>query len=194
MKLNLTIFVSFLILSFYFKAQSQVIIGSPTIISTEVNGNINSVNNESTVISLNDASKEFTASVSLLPIVNNADEEDSLAEANNLLQLIFTGQFPIDNFAFFSDNNDDNIHRMNGLLSVNGISNPYTLSFTLQSPLNTDKRNSEEVLSADASFFPFKISFIIEMNPADFGLDREPSAIEKDIIVEVTGGIINEAY
>jgi polyisoprenoid-binding protein YceI len=194
MSINLTWVTAYSILPFLIEAQTQVTISSHTNISTEVNGNINSVSNESTVISLNDASKEFTATVSLLPLVNNADEEDSLAEANNLLQLTFTGQFPIENFAFYSDKNNETIHAMNGMLSVNGISNPYTLTFTVRSPINADPGNNEEALSTDATFYPVKMSFIIAISPADFGLDREPAAIEKDIMVEVTGGLINKIY
>jgi len=174
------------------KAQTQSFIGSSVKLSTDTNGIIKTLVNENAVISLNDGSNDFSVSVSLFPIVNNPDREDSLADANKLLLLTFNGKFPIENFSFYSDKSSNTTYTMNGLLAVNGIANPYTLIFAVRTPLTANPTNEDVVPLTDDAYYPAKISFSITINPADFGLDIEPIAIKNEVIVEVGEGIINK--
>jgi polyisoprenoid-binding protein YceI len=190
--IKVTLFATFLALIVQAKAQTQTLISSSVNLSTEVNGNINRLTDESAFISLNDGSNSFTARVSLLPIVNNADKKDSIALENNLLELNFTGQFPIENFSFYFDKNDNKTYEMNGLLTINGITNPYTITFTLRTPLRADITDEDVVPSTDDAYYPAEISFLITVNPADFGLDLEPFAFKGEVIAEVINGIINK--
>ena len=194
MNLNLVRIAIVLIISIQLKAQTQTFLGSKVRLSTEANDSIVSVSNEEAVITLKDAENIFAFKVSLFPIVNNPDKEDSLAEQNNLLQLTFKGKYPIDNFSFFSDKNDDKSYSMNGILTVNGISKPYTLSFTVRTPQNSNPLDKNVVISVNDPYYAARISFVITVNPADFGLDDEPIAFKKDVIVVIEYGIINKLY
>ena len=191
---NLVRIAVVLIASIQFKAQAQTFLGSRVKLSTEANDSIVSVSNEDAVITLTDADNTFTFTVSLFPIVNNPDKEDSLANENNLLNLTFHGEFPIENFSFYSDKSDDKIYSMNGILSVNGISKPYTLPFTVRTPRKATPIDENVLISVDDPYYSARIRFIITMSPRDFSLDAEPIAFKKDVIVEVADGIINKLY
>jgi hypothetical protein len=192
--IKITLIEAFLALIVQINAQTQTFIGSSIKLSTEVNGIICRRSSDSAFICLNDESNYFTANVSLLPLVNKVDKEDSLAFENNLLALTFAGQFPIENLSFYFDKNDNAIYKMNGLLTVNGITNPYTLIFSLRTLLEADPIDENINTSTDDAYYSAIISFLITMNPADFDLDIEPFAFKKEVDVEVVDGIINKLY
>lgn len=176
------------------EAQDQHFMGSEVKLLTGVNDSVKYEINKSAVISLNDQSNQFAVTVSLFPLVDNPDQEDSLALQNNLLQLTFSGQFPIDEFSFYADKNDGNSYTMNGMLTVNGISKPYTLAFIIRTSRQANPLDQTIPLSDEATFYSARISFAIRINPADYGLDAEPIALKHDVSVEIADGIINKLY
>lgn len=180
--------------SIHINAQSQTFLGSKVNLSTEINDSLVLVTNEDAIITIKDADNSFTAKVSLFPIVNNPDGEDSLANENDLLQLVFNGKFPIENFSFYFDKNDDKSYSMNGILTMNGISKPFILPFTVRTPRKAAPLDENFVVSVDDSYYAARISFVISINPADFDLDTEPIAFKKNVILEIVDGIINKLY
>jgi polyisoprenoid-binding protein YceI len=115
-------------------------------------------------------------------------------EENNLLELTFNGQFPIDNFSYYFNVNDNDTYNMNGLLTANGISIPYTLTFTVRTLPTADPIDENDINAIDDYYYPVKISFAIEMDPKDYKLNLEPIALKNVIIAEVVDGIINKRF
>lgn len=181
---TLATYVSILFLSIAFKLSAQEFISSPVRFSKETEENISFTGNDYAVIKLNTHTQEFSMGSCLIMGIN--DTVTGKSEEFNLT-LNFAGKFPIDNIDFFDIANDNNIHTINGELTVNNVTHPYKINFGLHAANPSSNIYSQDIRNSNT-----RISFALEINTGDFELETIPLTFAKTIIVSVKNGVINK--
>ncbi|MES2590733.1 MAG: hypothetical protein V4608_02525 [Bacteroidota bacterium] len=177
-------YVTILLMSMALKMYAQEFISSPVQFSKEMGENISATGNDYAVIKLNTHTHEFSMGSCLVMAIN--DTVTGKNEQYNLT-LNFAGKFPIDNIDFYDVVNDDNIHTINGELTVNNVTQPYNINFGLHTA-----NASSNIYSQDIRSSVTRISFAIELNAADFELFAIPVTFAKVIVIGVKNGVINK--
>ena len=162
---------------------AQDFISSAVRLSKEAIGKTTSVISENAVIKLNEQTDEFTFSIRLFPILTTATENDSIASLNQKIIMNYIAVFPIDDLSFFEAGNNGKRYTLKGDLTINEVTKPYELDFYLQKNLPQDLTTYT---------YPVRISFALEINPAEFGLDNETAKFTEKIVIVIGNGIINK--
>jgi hypothetical protein len=178
-------FLTILLLTVSFQLPAQEFIGSHVRLTKEAVNQPVSVKDDNGIIRLNDQTNEFSIYVQLWQILTSANESDSIADINKHLRVNFRGQFPISDFAFYTG--DEKTYQIPGKLTINHISRAISIVCSFH------KSISENFDENDVHSYPVRISFAIEINPADYNLDIETAKFTETIIVAVENGIINKS-
>lgn len=181
------IFLTSVFLMITVKIAAQEYVASPVKLSKEAIGKISSVLSENAVIILNDQNDEFAFAIRLFPILTALNEGDSIARLNQSLVMDYQAGFPIDDLDFYMPGNKSKQHSMDGNLTINNITKPVKINFYLYESVPQD------ISSKDVHTYPLRISFALEINPAEYELDIETAKFTEKIIVVVKNGIINRA-
>jgi hypothetical protein len=139
------------------------------------------------LIKLNDQNDEFSFDISLFPILTSPASNDSIRGVNRQVDLNFHAQFPSGDLDFLSNDGSERIYTVPGELTINNITRPAKVMFGIHSSMS----QTNEALGIKT--FPALVSFIIEINPAEYGLDFETINFVRVIRVEVRNGILNRS-
>jgi hypothetical protein len=186
MKALKTLLMSFLI-AIAIGSSAQDFIGSNVRFSKDIETGNKFAAEQVGLIKLNDQNNEFTFDISLFPILTSPRSNDSIVNLNRQVILNFHSQFPAGDLDFLANDGSERNYSIPGELTVNGITRQVTVGFGLHSSMS----QTNEALGIKT--FPALVSFIIEINPADFGLDFETINFVRTIRVEVRNGILNRS-
>ena len=171
-------------------AFSQALLSSTITLAVEDSaGNTNNFFPAKAIFSLNDDSKQFDGLIDIFPAVPNPDAEDSIAQFGKPLQLKLTGIFPMENMDFYTVADNGKSGTMELTCSLNDITIKKTLTFYLVIP-----ENAPEINDAGYPHYQGRVSFSLPVLPGDFNLDSPPFSIKKNILVDVSAGIVNKTY
>lgn len=138
--------------------------------------------NEICLIKLNDQTDEFIFNLPLFNILSSSTN-DSITALNKLVFASYRADFPVSNLDFFSSGAEASFD-ITGELTINGITKHAPLHLSLQSaPILENNR--------DIHSYPVKISFAMDINPAEYFLDYETINFTRTITIEVSHGVIN---
>lgn len=169
------------------QAAAQEFIGTNVHFSKEIeNGGSHSAD-EIGLIRLNNQSDEFSFDISLFPILTTPRDNDSIKSMNEKVVLSFRSQFPHNDLDFLSNDGSEKTFTVPGELTINNRTRPVTVILGMHSSMALD----DETRGIDS--YPVLISFIMEINPSEYGLDFETINFVRSIYVEVRNGIINKS-
>ncbi len=174
-----------LFISISVMAQAQEYVSSDVKLSKEAIGKTTADIVENAVIRVNEQNDEFAFSIRLFPILASSNDNDSIATLNKNMVLDYKASFPIDDLAFFEPGNNGKKFILRGNLTINNISKPVQLDFYLQEYM------PQGLATKDIQTYPVRMSFALEINPAEYGLDNETAKFTEKIIIVVGNGIIN---
>jgi hypothetical protein len=178
-------FIIVILTGLAFSCDAQEFIASRVKLSKEAIGKVSTVTSDNAVIRLTEGSNNFSFSLQLYPILSGLNENDSIATLNQKITMTYKAEFPISDPDFYNIDTKSKQYTMDGDLTVNGFTRPVKISFYLMPAVAAD------VSSRDIHGYPFRISFALEINPAEYGLDIETAKFTEKITVMVDNGIIN---
>jgi hypothetical protein len=170
-----------------FQAAAQEFIGTNVRFSKDIEAGTSLSADQIGLIRLNNQSDEFSFDISMFPILTTPRDNDSIKSMNEKVVLSFRSQFPVNDLDFLSNDGSEKNFTIPGELTINNRTRPVTMIFGMHSSM---ARNDE---SRGIESYPVLISFIIEINPAEYGLDFETINFVRTIYVEVRNGIINKS-
>ncbi len=140
------------------------------------------------IFSLNGSTQEFTGIINLFPIVPSPDAQDSLAMQDKPLLLYIKGRFPPGDISFLTPTNNTKTYMMQCNCKLYDSSKNCQLSINLIT--NPDKPVSDT--EGKTAFQP-RLSFVMILDPKDYGLDNKPFSISKPIFLVAKNAIINRS-
>lgn len=183
MRTSAILLTSLLSMSLSYASAQSDFLTSKVRVSTETGYLVS--DNSYAIIKLNTHSHEFNMSSCIVFTINDTITGKSEQKS---LTLNFTGQFPIDNLAFYDAVNDRNIHVVNGELAVNDVVKPYKIAFGLHNPSSINNVDSQ-----DRTSYPLRINFAMEIRTAFFDLHDIPAYYAKIFLIAVKDGVINRS-
>lgn len=186
MKTLKSILMSFLI-AMAINASAQDFIGSNVRFTKNIETGASYSAEEIGLIKLNEQNNEFSFDISLFPILTNPKDNDSITSINRRINLSFRSEFPASNLDFLSNDGSEINYFIPGELTVNGVTQPVKIQFGIHSSMT----QTNEALGIKT--FPALVSFVVEINPGDFGLDFETINFVNLIRLEVRNGVLNRA-
>ncbi|MDF2436671.1 MAG: hypothetical protein K0Q95_1047 [Bacteroidota bacterium] len=187
MKTLKTIITSFLIAASSIGVLAQDFIGTNVRFSKEIETGGSYTAGEIGLIKLNDQNDEFSFDISLFPILTSPAANDSITGLNKQVDLNFHAQFPAGDLDFLANDGSEKTYSIPGELTINNITRPVKMVFGIHSSM-TQANGALGIKT-----FPALVSFIIEINPAEYGLDFETINFVRVIRVEVRNGILNRS-
>jgi hypothetical protein len=169
-----------------FQVTAQEFIGSNVRLSKEIETGGAFSSNEIGLIKLNDQNNEFVFDLPLFSILSTPNN-DSIISLNKGVVLHFRTDFPVSDLDFLSNDGSEKTFTVPGELTINNITLPVNMNFGLHSSMAQvdDARGIKS--------YPAMVSFVIEINPAEYNLDLETINFVRSIYVEVRNGIINRS-
>ena len=140
------------------------------------------------IFSLNGATQEFSGVINLFPIVPFPDAQDSLAIQEKPLLLYIKGHFPPGDISFQTPTNNTKTYMMQCNCKVYDSSKNCQLSINLIT--NPDMPLSD---SEGKTAFQPRLSFVMVLDPKDYGLDNKPFSISKPIFLVAKNAILNKS-
>jgi hypothetical protein len=169
-----------------FQAIAQEFIGSNVRFSKEIESDGNRTATEIGLIRLNEQNNEFSFDISLFPILTSPRGNDSITNLNKQVNLNFRAEFPVSDLSFLTNDGTEINLTIPGELTINSRTHPVNLFMGIHSSLQL----KDEARGIES--YPALISFVLEINPADYGLDFETINFVRTISVEVRNGAINK--
>jgi len=168
-----------------FQAAAQEFIGSNVRLSKDIETGGSFSANEIGLIKLNDQNDEFVFDIRLFPILTTPKDNDSIATMNKSVLLHFKTQFPVADLDFLSNDGSEETFTVPAELTINNTTRAVNIRFGLHSAMvQTDEARG-------IKSFPALVSFVIEINPAEYNLDFETINFVRTLYVEVRNGTIN---
>ncbi|MCW3102163.1 MAG: hypothetical protein JWO09_603 [Bacteroidetes bacterium] len=168
-----------------FQAAAQEFIGSNVRLSKEIETGGSYSSSEIGLIKLNDQNDEFVFDIRLFPILTTPKDNDSITTMNKSVVLHFKTQFPVSDLDFLSNDGSEQTFTVPAELTINNITRAVNIRFGLHSAMaQTDEARGIQS-------FPAMVSFVIEINPAEYNLDFETINFVRTMYVEVRNGTIN---
>ena len=140
---------------------------------------------------LNSQTRQFSSDVWLSPLLPRTVLDSLMDQEDRLFRVHFEGQLPgqsLQNLDFLSPGNSGASYTISGTLTLNGVSVPYTLSFSVavfQQALTVATGNNASTI------YPARMFFAMQLNPVAFGLDAPGIGLTRPILIEVNSGLIN---
>jgi hypothetical protein len=141
----------------------------------EVKDSLFEVVSDQGLISLNYKSGEFMLTIPLSSFDSNIDTLDGFMDASES-QLSYTGNIGVDFFEFM--NNEENTGKyfpIKGTLTLNNTTKGMLGQYALFKQNNNRDVNDQQI----------RITFIMDINPTDFGINAYIPALTKPIHIEV---------
>jgi hypothetical protein len=141
-------------------------------------------------INLSQETNEFIINIPLAPILVSSYANDSINKVSSLLYMHYKSVFPENTLVLDNIVRDRRTYKMLGEISINGIRRPLIISIDLYKPLSQAPVNITDPPDVPGAY-PVHISFMIEINPAEFNMDYETAKFTQTILVQVDYGTIN---
>ncbi|MCE3279587.1 MAG: hypothetical protein K0S44_1778 [Bacteroidetes bacterium] len=170
-----------------FQAAAQEFIGTNVRFTKEIEAGGSKSTDEIGLIRLNNQSDEFSFDISMFSILTTPKDNDSIKHMNERVNLSFRCQFPHNDLEFLSNDGSETEFTIPGELTINNRTRPVNLILGMHSSMI----KNDETRGIDS--YPVVVSFIMEINPAEYGLDFETINFVRSIYVEVRNGVINKS-
>jgi hypothetical protein len=135
------------------------------------------------------ASRDWSGSLEIQPLVKDADLVDSLQAAGKPLKILLTGQFPGMMPDLIASSAAEERFQMEVKIQILDSVLTRMVDFEVH---QTGEKNTNTPNSYGTSTCLGKISFVLELNPARFGLHVSPFLWTRPLLVEVESGIVNK--
>jgi hypothetical protein len=135
------------------------------------------------------ASRDWTGILDLLPMVENPDLADSLLSAPQPLKIQLSGRFPGMMPNLVPTSVTEERFQMEVKIQILDSVLTRMVDFEVH---QTGEKNTNTPNSYGTSTCLGKISFVLELNPARFGLHVSPFLWTRPLLVEVESGIVNK--
>jgi len=195
MKKNYCLFLICFLLGYRLQAQMQPAQNwelSPIKLSTGLEGDsLTTGISSKAILILNSQTRQFTADAWLTPLLNQAVRDSLNDVEDRLFRVHFEGQLPgqsLQNIDFLSPGSSGASYTINGTMTLNGVSMPYALNFSVavfQSAIPISNGNNA------SSIYPARVFFVMQLNPINFGLDDPAIGLTRPIALEVSSGLVN---
>ncbi|HEX8516267.1 MAG TPA: hypothetical protein VF868_08710 [Bacteroidia bacterium] len=170
-----------------FESFSQDFIGTNVRFTKEIETGGSFTSNEIGLIRLNNQNDEFTFEIPMFTILTNPKNNDSITNLNREVRLSLKAHFPVDDLDFLANDGTEKTFDIPADLTINNRTLPVTIHMGMHSTM------AKVVDTRGIKTYPALISFIIEINPAEYLLDFETINFVRSINVEVRNGIINRS-
>jgi hypothetical protein len=140
------------------------------------------------IFSLNVGTQEFSGIINLFPIVPYPDAQDSLAMQDKPLLLYIKGRFPPGDISFLTPTNNTKTYMMQCSCKIYDSAKNCQLSINLIT--NPDQPLSDA--EGKKAYQP-RLSFVMVLDPKEYGLDNKPFSISKPILLVAKNAIINRS-
>lgn len=141
--------------------------------------------NEFGVIKLNNENDEFVFDVPLYPILTSSKSNDSINNINRKVLLHYKADFHVADLDFLSNDGSQKTFTIPGELTINNVTLPVNTTFSMHGAMEQADENR------GIKSYPALISFVIEINPAEYNLDFETINFVRTIYIEIRNGVIN---
>lgn len=141
--------------------------------------------NEFGVIRLNNENDEFVFDVPLYSILTSPRNNDSITALNKKMLVHYKADFPVNDLDFLANDGAQKTFSIQGELTINNITLPVNTVFSLHGAME----QADEARGIKS--YPVLVSFLIEINPAEYNLDFETINFVRSIYIEVSNGVIN---
>ncbi|HPI09611.1 MAG TPA: hypothetical protein PLK63_01155 [Catalimonadaceae bacterium] len=135
------------------------------------------------------ASRDWSGSLDLQPFVKDPELADSLQAAGKSLKILLTGRFPGMMPDLIPTSASEERFQMEVKIQI--LDSVLIRMVDFQVHQAGDKNNNAPN-SYGTSTCLGKISFVLELNPARFGLNRSPWNWNRPLFVQVESGIVNK--
>jgi polyisoprenoid-binding protein YceI len=180
------IFFSIILVGMVFFLPKQQYVASHAHFAKQTFGDsVQKVAEENAIIKLDYQTNEFNIDVNLFNILTSPNENDSIRDLNRTITLNYKTAFPVSDLDFFATANDDVNYTLEGELRINNVTRPAQLKMGLR------RAPVQEFISGIYNY-PVRVSFMININPAEFNLDNETAKFTEWIHVVVENGIVNK--
>jgi hypothetical protein len=184
---TITLFLISIFSIITFQMTAQDLIGSNVRLTKEIETGGSFTASEIGLIRLNDQTNEFSFEISLFPILTSPKGNDSITNINRKVFLRFRADFPISNIDFFVNDGTEHDITLPGELTINNRTFPVNMQMGIHGAL--EQKNQARGIES----YPVLISFMVEVNPAEYGLDFETINFVRSISIDVRKGIINKS-
>jgi hypothetical protein len=140
------------------------------------------------VFTLNASTGEFKGVINLFPIVPNPDRQDSLAFQGTPLQLFMSGRFPVGDISFLTSRENSKRYSMPCSCAIYDSVKTCIIQFNLLT-----FQDQPLVNETGATIYQSTMNFVMTIDPRDYGLNQEPFAINKPILIIAKDGVINKS-
>jgi hypothetical protein len=169
------------------EVNAQDFVGSNVRLSKQIETGGEKNADEIGLIKLNNQNDEFSFDVALFPILSTPKDNDSIRDMNKKIFLKFTTHFHFTDLDFGANDGNEKHFTVPGEITLNNKTLPINLDVGIHGAMALTDENR------GISTYPVLMSFIIDINPGDFGLDFETINFVRTISVEVRNGIINRS-
>jgi len=140
------------------------------------------------VFSLNSSTGEFRAVINLFPVVSNPGKQDTLSFQGTPLQLVMNGRFPVGDISFLTSRENSKRYSMPCSCSIYDSVKTCIVQFNLLT-----YQDQPLVNETGATIYQSTMNFIMTIDPRDYGLDQEPYAINKPILIVAREAVLNKS-
>ena len=172
----------------YSISRSQNLIPSTTYIQSCYNNHICYSINNSALVFFNTKNSEIIVQLDFNKFKIGNDTLDEWLTDLSGSHLVFKGQLISNNLLELSHHNSKSIS-VNGLISFNSISKPYTMElniFEIPKDALLYKENSQDY------FDRINLNMQLAFNPKDFNIDKKHQHYKKSVTIALYRGYINE--
>jgi hypothetical protein len=141
------------------------------------------------IFSLNSATGEFKALIDLFPVVPNRDNKDTLAIQMHPLQISMKGRFPAGDISFLTSRENEKRYTMPCTCMIYDSIKNCAIQFNLLT-----YQDQPLINETGATIYQSTLNFVMAIDPHDFGLDTQPFAITKPILIIAKNAVINKAF
>jgi len=135
------------------------------------------------------AIRDWSGSVELQPLVKDPDLTDSLQAAGKPMKILLSGRFPGMMPDLIPASPNEEQFQMEVKIQILDSVQTRTVEFQIH---QSGEKNNNTPNSYGTSTCLGKISFVLELNPAHFGLNQPPLNWSLPLYVEVENGIVNK--
>lgn len=182
------IYLNVVLLFCYFFSNSQNVIPSTAYIQSCYNNHICYSISNSAQVFFNTDNNEIILQLDFNKFKLGNDTLDEWLYDLSCSNLIFKGQLKTNNLLELSHHNSKSI-LINGKISFNGISKPYTIElniFEIPKDAMLYKENSQDY------FDRINLNMQLAFSPKDFNIDKKNQHYKKTVAIAVSRGYINE--
>jgi hypothetical protein len=139
------------------------------------------------LIKLNNQNDEFAFDIPMFTILTSPKHNDSITDMNRRVTCSLRMKFPVDELDFLANDGTEMNFKIPGELTINNV----TLPVMVDIGMHSSRAKVDEARGIKS--YPALVSFALEINPQEFGLEFETINFVRSIVIEVRNGIINRA-